>query len=116
MSIVNNTHDELENNVKLIKQRLRRQQTPKHNAPTVPLELLITLSGCTFKVHKQEPRKLVLKADGISNFENDVNVLRSISYIAGVYDNVSVYGWDWRVIGYKKDKLILRPFAPTISA
>ncbi len=107
--------DELEQNVNQIKQRLRRQQIPKKHAPQVPPELLITLSGCAFKVHKQSARKLVLKADEKANFENDVNVLRSVSYIAGVYDAVSVYGWDWRVIRYDGSKLILRPLAPTIS-
>ncbi|WP_170894409.1 hypothetical protein [Vibrio sp. 2-2(9)] len=104
---------QLETQVNQLKQELKRRQFPKKNAPTLPLDLLVTISGCTFKLHSQTDGRLVLKADKAINFDKGINVLRSISYIAGARDSVSIAGWDWRPTHFKKDKLYLRPVAPT---
>lgn len=107
--------DELESNIELIKQKVRRNQTPKKNAPRVPPDLLIVLSGCTFRVHEQTEKTLIIKADEKINFDNNINIIRSTSYIKGIYKHVSIFGWDWRVDRFKKSKLFLTPHAPTLS-
>lgn len=104
---------QLKTQVNQLKQQFKRRQFPKKNAPALPLDLLVTISGCTFKLHSQKDGRLVLKADKAINFDKGVNVLRSISYIAGARDSVSIASWDWRPTHFKKDKLYLRPVAPS---
>ncbi|HHF2868994.1 TPA: hypothetical protein ACPJZQ_004152 [Vibrio alginolyticus] len=104
---------QLETKVNQLKQKFKRRQFPKKNAPVLPLDLLVTISGCTFGLHSQKNGRLVLKADKEINFDKDVNVLRSVSYIAGARDSVSIAGWDWRTTHFKQDKLYLRPVAPS---
>ncbi|QFT40030.1 MULTISPECIES: hypothetical protein [unclassified Vibrio] len=110
----NSIQAQIENNVSLIKQELKRKQYPSKNAPVLNTELLITICGCTFKVLRQEKRSLVLVADEKVNFERGINILRSISYIAGARSSVSIMDYDWRPTRYKGNKLYLRPVAPTI--
>ncbi len=74
---------QLETQVNQLKQQFKRRQFPKKNAPALPLDLLVTISGCTFGLHSQKDGRLVLKADKAINFDKGVNVLRSVSYIAG---------------------------------
>ncbi|MBS9820021.1 hypothetical protein [Vibrio alginolyticus] len=104
---------QLETQVDQLKQQFKRRQFPKKNAPMLPLDLLVTISGCTFGLHSQKDGRLVLKADKAINFDKGINVLRSVSYIAGARDSVSIAGWDWRPTHFKKDKLYLRPVAPS---
>lgn len=92
----------------------KRNQTPKKGAPKLDPDLLITLSGCAFRVHKQRDGKLVLAPDEKVNFEKGVNTLRVISYIAGVYEAVSIGGWDWRPVSHRSNRLFLKAIAPTL--
>lgn len=112
--IPNKTAEEqIEDNINQAKQILKRKQFPSKHAPKLEPSLLITICGCTFKVHRQDKELLVLKADETINFENNVNVLRSVSYIVGARPHVSIEGWDWRPTRYKKNKIYLRPVAPS---
>tara|TARA_Y100000588_G_scaffold87175_4_gene92842 strand:- start:6 stop:371 length:366 start_codon:yes stop_codon:yes gene_type:complete len=103
---------ELKDKVDLVKQELKRKQYPSKHAPKVESDLLITISGCSLNFLKQEKGMLVLQANKKLAFENGTNILRALSYIAGVYDHVTIAGWTWRPIRYKKHKLYLRPVAP----
>ncbi len=96
------------------KQRLRNKQYPKKNAPIVDKDVLIEICGGYFKVHRQCRESLILKACDKSNFDNNVNLLRVLSYICGARNAVSVYNWNWRPVRYKKDKLYLKALHPLL--
>lgn len=104
---------ELQSHADEILRGRKRNQYPKKNAPILDKEMLITLSGCCFRIHKQEVENLVLIADEDINFDNNVDPIRVISYIAGTYEHVAIYGWNWRPTRWKKNKLYLIASAPT---
>lgn len=111
--IPNKTQEqELQEQINHLKQDLKARQYPSKHAPKVEPDLLITISGCSLNFLKQEKGMLVLQANKKLAFENGTNILRALSYIVGVYDHVTVAGWTWRPIRYKKHKLYLRPVAP----
>ncbi|HHX8554579.1 TPA: hypothetical protein ACVO14_002364 [Vibrio alginolyticus] len=97
-----------------IQRERKRNQVPKKNAPTLDKSLLITLSGCTFNVHKQTPNQLILCSNSEINFDKGVDEIRVISYIHGVYKEVTIADWNWRPVKWKKNKLFLKPIAPTL--
>lgn len=97
-----------------IQRERKRNQMPKKNAPKLNRSMLITLSGCAFNIHKQTPNQLVLCANADVNFDNGVDETRIISYIHGVYNEVTIADWNWRPVKWKKNKLFLKPVAPTL--
>ncbi|CAH0543136.1 hypothetical protein [Vibrio marisflavi] len=104
---------ELQQKANEVLQARRRKQAPAKNAPVVPSELLITLSGCYFRIHQQKSNgALTLIVDEKANFEAGVNIVRACSYIVGVYDAVSICGWDWRPLRYRRNKIFLKAICP----
>lgn len=103
---------ELEQAAEQAKKDLRKKQYPKKNAPDLDSGMLVTLSKCAFRVYKQSKGQLVLKADEKINFDNQINEIRVVSYICGVYDEVSIGGWLWRPVRYKGVKLYLKAVSP----
>lgn len=106
---------QIQENVSKAKQHLRNKQYPKRHAPKVDKDVLIEICGGHFKVHRQDGKSLVLKACEKKNFENNVNLLRVLSYICGARDTVAVYNWNWRPVRFKKDKLYLKALHPLLD-
>jgi hypothetical protein len=96
-----------------IKEELKRAQTPRHLAPKVDTNLLITLSGCNMRLHKQTDRSLVLVACDRVNELDEKAINRALSYIAATYESVTIDGWDFRPVRHKKRKLYLKPTSKT---
>ncbi|MCG6387471.1 hypothetical protein [Vibrio fluvialis] len=101
-----------------IKRERRRTQFPKKNAPKLPNDLLITLTGGGvvgyFRLHKQTNNEIVIKTDEKLCAENGVDTQRILSYVKGVGSEVAIYGWNWRPTKWKGNKLFLTPVAPSI--
>jgi hypothetical protein len=114
MNTTENLIKQIEEQTSALQRDMKRKQMPKKHAPKLEKSLLITLSGCAFNVHKQTDNQLVLIANEKVNFEKGVNAVRVISYIEGTYDEVTISDWNWRPVRWKKDKLFLKPIAPTL--
>lgn len=114
MNTTDNLIQQIQEQADELQRGMKRKQMPKKHAPTLEKTLLITLSGCAFNVHKQTSNQLVLTANDKINFENGVNPTRVISYIQNTYNEVAIADWNWRPVRWKKDKLFLKPIAPTL--
>lgn len=109
---------EIEAHANDIKRERRRIQHPKKHAPSIPNDLLITLSAGGvvgyFNLHKQTNNEIVIKANETLCFERGVDINRVLSYVYGVGSEVAIYGWNWRPTKWKGSKLFLTPVAPSI--